>query len=134
MEEKIDNLEEMLSDISDKLDNIIDTVESAAETGAESGASSAIEDLEASIPQGQSPLITVISQDKKLILSAFSFEARRCKKGEDPYLIRANTSPVGYQYVVGKYDNKEAALNEMKNIAKAVSVALQGGPKFYEIK
>lgn len=131
----IEELTSAISELSDKLDEIESTVESAAENGAESGATDAVEDAISSISSGSSPILTIISQDKKQIFSAYRFSAYRIKKGEDPYVINACQTPNGYsQTVVGKYPNKEAALSEMKNIAAAVKVALHGRNKFYEIK
>lgn len=130
----IEELTSAISELSDKLDEIESTVESAAESGAESGATDAVEDAISSISSGSSPILTIISQDKKQIFSAYGFRAYRIKKGEDPYLINACQTPNGYYQTVGKYPNKEAALDEMKNIAAAVKCALHGGNKFYEIK
>lgn len=134
MNEILDELRDMISELSDKIDDIESTVESAAESGAESGASDAVDDAIQSLSLGASPVLTVISQDKKRIVQAYGFEAYRAKKGEEPYVINAARTQSGYSITVGRYPNKEAALQEMENISKAVNTALLGGKKFYEVK
>ncbi|MBO4971731.1 MAG: hypothetical protein J6D45_02850 [Clostridia bacterium] len=144
MDERFDLIEEKLEELAAKLEEIsckVDSVSSDIETDVENAVESAISDLScdlegtvedalSNVNVGQAPLITVFSQDKKFIIPAYAFEARRKKNGEEPYLIIAQASPSGNTRVVGRYDNKDAALSEMQKIFKAV----YGGPKFYEIK
>ncbi len=148
MDERFDIIEEKLNELTEKLEEIsckVDSVSSDIETDVENAVESAISDLSSDLScdlegtvedalsnanVGQAPLITVFSQDKKFIIPAYAFEARRKKNGEEPYLIIAQASPSGNTRVVGRYDNKDAALSEMQKIFKAV----YGGPKFYEIK
>ena len=144
LEEKLDELSDKLEEFSDKLEelsdkfddisrDIEDSVECAisdmtsdVECAAENAVESAVSDLNV----GQTPLITIFSQDKKFILPVYSVEARRLKKGEEPYAIYAQYTSSGHMRVIGRYANKEAALVEMQKIFKAVF----GGPKFYEVK
>lgn len=149
MDERYEELEAMLSELSDKVGELIDKVEelgdgiedkvedavsnitSDLESAVEDAAEYAISDAVADLSIGsQQPLLTVFSQDKKHIVPVFSFEARRLKKGEEAYAIYANSTPSGNTCVIGRYPNKEAALAEMQKIAKAI----WNGPKFYEIK
>jgi len=141
IEEKLDELLEKLEEISCKVDSVSSDIETEVENAVESAMSdlscdieSAVEDAVSNISSGQSPLITVFTQDKKWITPIYSFDARRWKKGEEAYAVWGRTSPSGNQILIGKYENKEIALEQMKKLAKAVSAALLGGPKFYEIK
>lgn len=145
MQEKLESFENRLNELSRKIDDIsaeitdsvnsaisdaMSDVECVVEDAAESAVNAAIEDAISNLNFGQAPLITVFSQDKKFIIPVYSFEARRAKKGEEPYLITAQYSPSGNIRTIGRYPNKEAALAEMQKLFKAV----YGGPKFYEIK
>ena len=149
MDEVYEELEDMLSDLSDKVDELIDKIEelrdgiedkvedavsnitSDLESAVEDAAECAINDAMSDLNIGnQHPLLTVFSQDKKHIIPVFAFEARRIKKGEEAYAIYAHAAPSGYPCLIGRYPNKEAALEEMQKIAKAI----WNGPKFYEIK
>lgn len=149
MDERYEELEAMLSELSDKVGELIDKVEelgdgiedkvedavsnitSDLESAVEDAAEYAISDAVADLSVGsQQPLLTVFSQDKKHIVPVFSLEARRLKKGEEAYAIYAHSTPSGNTCVIGRYPNKEAALAEMQKIAKAI----WNGPKFYEIK
>lgn len=149
MDDRYEELENLISDLSDKIDELTDKIEelgdgiedkmedavsnltSDLESAVEDAAEYAINDAMSSINTGNNtPLLTVFSQDKKHIIPVYAFEARRAKKGEEPYLIVATYTPSGYNTVVGRYSNKDAALAEMQKIAKAI----WNGPKFYEIK
>ena len=137
LEEKIDELTEKIDELTDKFDDISREIEDSVEcaisdmtSDVECAAENAVENAISNINAGQNPLLTVFTQDKKSIIPVYSFEARRWKKDQEPYAIWAQYTSSGHTKVIGKYDNKEAALSEMQKIFKAV----YGGPKFYEIK
>lgn len=141
IEEKLEELSEKLEEISCKVDSVSSDIETEVENAVESAMSdlscdieSTVEDAVSNISSGQSPLITVFSQDKKFIVPIYSVEARRVKKDQDPYLIMAQTSPSGNTRIIGRYPNKEAALTEMKNLAEAINLSTVNRTKFYEIK
>ena len=60
----------------------------------------------------------VISQDGKTLVPFLYAQAVRIKKGEEPYAINVSTGNM--QLRMGKYENKAAALEEMKKIADAL--------------
>ena len=139
LESKLEELSGQLSELSDKIGDIVSEVESAVEAAVESvvedAVYSAFDDSSANFSSStSSPLITVFTQDKKHIVPIYSFEARRWKKGEEAYAVWGRISPSGDTRLIGKYENKEIALEQMKTLAKVINVALNGGPKFYEIK
>ena len=60
----------------------------------------------------------VLSQDGKTLVPFLYAQAVRIKKGEEPYAINVSTGNM--QLRMGKYENKAAAVEEMKKIADAL--------------
>lgn len=122
--ERLSELEERLDGIENRLDDVESQVDDA-ECVAEDAASSAVDDLYAK----ETNKMYLFTQDKKLLTPFLYVEARRIKKGEDPYAIiiqiNNNNSRRG-----GTYPNKEAALAEMARIA----AALRDGKTYFEMQ
>ncbi len=133
----IDELRDQLAELIEKIDDLQDTIEStvedavsdAVEDAVENAVSDAMEDASAGASAGTKPTMYLLSQDKKELVPFYSARARRNKKGEEVYVID-HVFPGWRSTVVGRYENKAAALAEMKNIADA----LCGGCTLYEMK
>ncbi len=138
MNEKLDALEEKLDEISDKLDDLTSdiesSVESAVQDAVEDAVYSAVEDSVSGISGGNAPITYVLTQDGKGIYPVYAVYARRRKRGEEPYDILAWTVPNNSSTVIARYDSKEEAMNEMKNLSKHIRTAIAGGSKYYEMK
>lgn len=132
-----DELRDQLAELIEKIDDLEDTIESAVESAVadavEDAVTDAVEDAvqSASVgaPSGAKPAMYLLSQDKKNLLPFYSVRARRNKKDEEIYVID-HVFPNWNSTMVGKYENKGAALAEMKNIADA----LCRGCTLYEMK
>ena len=109
-------LREAIEELSARLDDLNVTVEDAVRDAVEDAVNSAIEN---SVPNGATgAAMYVLSQDGKTLVPFLYAQAVRIKKGEEPYAI--NVSSGNMQTRMGKYENKAAALEEMKNIADAL--------------
>ena len=114
--ENTNELREAIEELSARLDDIEGTVEDAVRDAVEDAVNSAIEN---SVPNGATgAAMYVLSQDGKTLVPFLYAQAVRIKKGEEPYAI--NVSSGKMQTRMGKYENKAAALEEMKNIADAL--------------
>lgn len=114
--ENTNELREAIEELSARLDDIEGTVEDAVRDAVEDAVNSAIEN---SVPNGATgAAMYVLSQDGKTLVPFLYAQAVRIKKGEEPYAI--NVSSGNMQTRMGKYENKAAALEEMKNIADAL--------------
>ncbi len=120
--EKIDNIEDRLDDLCDSIE---DTVESAVCEAVEDS----IQDAMSSCSPGNTETaMYIISQDGKVLMPFGSAQAYRKKKGEEPYAISVRSG--SESRTVGTYENKAAALAEIKNIA----AALRAGENVYQMK
>ena len=114
--ENTNELREAVEELSARLDDIEVTVEDAVRDAIEDAVNCAIEN---SVPNGATgAAMYVLSQDGKTLVPFLYAQAVRIKKGEEPYAI--NVSSGNMQTRMGKYENKAAALEEMKNIADAL--------------
>ena len=106
--ENTNELREAIEELSARLDDLNVTVEDAVNCA-----------IENSVPNGATgAAMYVLSQDGKTLVPFLYAQAVRIKKGEEPYAI--NVSSGKMQTRMGKYENKAAALEEMKNIADAL--------------
>ena len=124
--ENTNELREAVEELSARLDDIEVTVEDAVRDAIEDAVNCAIEN---SVPNGATgAAMYVRSQDGKTLVPFLYAQAVMIKKGEEPYAI--NVSSGNMQTRMGKYENKAAALEEMKNI----SDALHNQEDFYLMK
>lgn len=129
--EAIDELKEKLDDICDSIEDIVESaVQDAVEDAVEGAVQDAVDDAMQNIDMGGAggAVMYVLSQDGKHLVPFVSAQAYRIKKGEEPYAI--SVSGGNMQTRVGKYENKAAALAEMRNIM----AALRNREDIYEIK
>ena len=126
IKEAIDELKEKLDDLCDSIE---DTVETAVQDAVEDAVQDAVEDAVQNIDMGSGGAVMyVLSQDGKYLVPFVHAHAYRIKKGEEPYAI--SVLSVNTQVQVGKYENKAAALAEMRNIMEA----LRNREYIYEVK
>jgi len=125
----INELKEAIDELNEKLDDLCDSIESTVEGAVESAVESAVDDAmqNANIGAGGA-VMYVLSQDGKRLVPFVHAHAYRIKKGEEPYAI--SVLSVNTQVQVGKYENKAAALAEMRNIVEA----LRNREYIYEVK
>lgn len=135
IKEAIDELKEKLDDLCDSIEDTVesavqDAVEDAVEGAVEGAVQDAVDDAMQNIDMGGAggAVMYVLSQDGKHLVPFVSAQAYRIKKGEEPYAI--SVSGGNMQTRVGKYENKAAALAEMRNIM----AALRNREDIYEIK
>lgn len=131
IKEAIDELKEKLDDICDSIEDTVESaVQDAVEDAVEGAVQDAIDDAMQNIDMGGvgGAVMYVLSQDGKQLVPFVSAQAYRIKKGEEPYAI--SVSGGNTQTRVGKYENKAAALAEMRNIM----AALRNREDIYEIK
>lgn len=127
----IDELKEKLDDICDSIEDTVESaVQDAVEDAVEGAVQDAVDDAMQNIDMGGAggAVMYVLSQDGKQLVPFVSAQAYRIKKGEEPYAI--SVSGGNMQTRVGKYENKAAALAEMRNIM----AALRNREDIYEIK
>lgn len=125
LKELIDGLSERLDDLCDSIE---DTVERAVQETVEDAVSDALDDAMSNMSaEGAGAVMYIISQDGKCLMPFGSAQAFR-KKGEETYCISVSYGNNGQ--TVGTYENKAAALAEIKNIA----AALRAREDIYEIK
>ncbi len=127
----IDELKEKLDDICDSIEDTVESaVQDAVEDAVEGAVQDAVDDAMQNIDMGGAggAVMYVLSQDGKHLVPFVSAQAYRIKKGEEPYAI--SVSGGNMQTRVGKYENKAAALAEMRNIM----AALRNREDIYEIK
>ncbi len=135
LNESVNELKEQLSELAQKLDELEDsiesTVESAVEDAVEGAVSDAVEDAlgdaSCNAPAAGTGLY-IFTQDGKSLIPFGTAEAYRIKKGEEPYVINIQYGNQGRR--AGKYPDKAAALEEMRNIAGA----LERGERIYRMK
>ena len=126
LKDLIDGLSERLDDLCDSIE---DTVENAVADAVEDAVTDAVEDAMGDIsPESAGAVMYIISQDGKQLMPFVSAQAFRKKKGEEPYCIQVSSGKECR--IVGSYENKAAALAEIKNIA----AALRAREDIYEIK
>lgn len=131
IKEAIDELKEKLDDICDSIEDTVESaVQDAVEDAVEGAVQDAVDDVMQNIDMGGAggAVMYVLSQDGKQLVPFVSAQAYRIKKGEEPYAI--SVSGGNMQTRVGKYENKAAALAEMRNIM----AALRNREDIYEIK
>ena len=131
IKEAIDELKEKLDDLCDSIEDTVESaVQDAVEDAVEGAAQDAVDDAMQNIDMGGAgvAVMYVLSQDGKHLVPFVSAQAYRIKKGEEPYAI--SVSGGNMQTRVGKYENKAAALAEMRNIM----AALRNREDIYEIK
>lgn len=131
IKEAIDELKEKLDDICDSIEDTVESaVQDAVEDAVEGAVRDAVDDAMQNIDMGGAggAVMYVLSQDGKQLVPFVSAQAYRIKKGEEPYAI--SVSGGNMQTRVGKYENKAAALAEMRNIM----AALRNREDIYEIK
>lgn len=131
IKEAIDELKEKLDDICDSIEDTVESaVQDAVEDAVEDAVQDAVDDAMQNIDMGGAggAVMYVLSQDGKQLVPFVSAQAYRIKKGEEPYAI--SVSGGNMQTRVGKYENKAAALAEMRNIM----AALRNREDIYEIK
>lgn len=134
LKEAIDELNEKLDDISDSIEDTVESavheaIEDAIDDAVADAVESAVEDAVQNMDMGAGGAVMyVLSQDGKVLMPFLYAQAIRIKKGEEPYAI--NVSSGKMQMRVGKYENKAAALAEMRNIM----AALRNREDIYEIK
>ena len=127
----IDELKEKLDDLCDSIEDTVESaVQDAVEDAVEGAVQDAVDDAMQNIDMGGAggAVMYVLSQDGKHLVPFVSAQAYRIKKGEEPYAI--SVSGGNMQTRVGKYENKAAALAEMRNIM----AALRNREDIYEIK
>lgn len=131
IKEAIDELKEKLDDLCDSIEDTVEsTVQDAVEDAVEGAVQDAVDDAMQNIDMGGAggAVMYVLSQDGKHLVPFVSAQAYRIKNGEEPYAI--SVSGGNMQTRVGKYENKAAALAEMRNIM----AALRNREDIYEIK
>ena len=131
IKEAIDELKEKLDDICDSIEDTVESaVQDAVEDAVEGAVQDAVDDAMQNIDMGGAggAVMYVLSQDGKQLVPFVSAQAYRIKKGEEPYAI--SVSGGNMQTRVGKYENKAAALAEMRNIMEA----LRNREYIYEVK
>ena len=131
IKEAIDELKEKLDDLCDSIEDTVESaVQDAVEDAVEGAVQDAVDDAMQNIDMGGvgGAVMYVLSQDGKHLVPFVSAQAYRIKKGEEPYAI--SVSGGNMQTRVGKYENKAAALAEMRNIM----AALRNREDIYEIK
>ncbi len=131
IKEAIDELKEKLDDLCDSIEDTVESaVQDAVEDAVEGAVQDAVDDAMQNIDMGGAggAVMYVLSQDGKQLVPFVSAQAYRIKKGEEPYAI--SVSGGNMQTRVGKYENKAAALAEMRNIM----AALRNREDIYEIK
>lgn len=131
IKEAIDELKERLDDLCDSIEDTVESaVQDAVEDAVEGAVQDAVDDAMQNIDMGGAggAVMYVLSQDGKQLVPFVSAQAYRIKKGEEPYAI--SVSGGNMQTRVGKYENKAAALAEMRNIM----AALRNREDIYEIK
>lgn len=131
IKEAIDELKEKLDDLCDSIEDTVESaVQDAVEDAVEGAVQDAVDDAMQNIDMGGAggAVMYVLSQDGKQLVPFVSAQAYRIKKGEEPYAI--SVSDGNMQTRVGKYENKAAALAEMRNIM----AALRNREDIYEIK
>lgn len=130
IKEAIDELNEKLDDLCDSIEDTVESaVHEAVEDAVEGAVQDAVEDAVQNMDMGSGGAVMyVLSQDGKQLVPFVSAQAYRIKKGEEPYAI--SVSGGNMQTRVGKYENKAAALAEMRNIM----AALRNREDIYEIK
>lgn len=122
---EIEELKEKMSELSEKIEELQDNIEGDIEDAVDN----AVEDTIYNYGEGGRRSMYILSQDKKILSSFVCVEAYRLKKNEEPYAITARVSnSIGH--VIGRYENKEAALAEIKRISQA----LAEGRTFYEVQ
>ena len=134
MEERLEQIEEKLEELYDKVEELANTLEyklddlsSELEDAVECAVSDAVGDKAAS-KMSSAPLMYIFTKDQRSILPICAIEARRWKKGEEPYAIWGYTTS-GDTKLLGHYDTKEGALAEVKKLSEAV----KNGVKYYEM-
>lgn len=126
LKDLIDGLSERLDDLCDSIE---DTVEGAVTDAVEDAVTDAVEDAMSNMSaDGAGAVMYIISQDGKRLMPFGSAQAFRRKKGEEAYCISVQYGNMSQ--TVGTYENKAAALAEIKNIA----AALRAREDIYEIK
>lgn len=131
IKEAIDELKEKLDDICDSIEDTVESaVQDAVEDAVEGAVQDAVDDAMQNIDMGGAggAVMYVLSQDGKVLMPFLYAQAIRIKKGEEPYAI--SVSGGNMQMRVGKYENKAAALAEMRNIM----AALRNREDIYEVK
>lgn len=131
IKEAIDELKEKLDDLCDSIEDTVESaVQDAVGDAVEGAVQDAVDDAMQNIDMGGAggAVMYVLSQDGKHLVPFVSAQAYRIKKGEEPYAI--SVSGGNMQTRVGKYENKAAALAEMRNIM----AALRNREDIYEIK
>lgn len=130
IKEAIDELKEKLDDLCDSIEDTVETaVQEAVEDAVEDAVQDAVEDAVQNIDMGSGGAVMyVLSQDGKHLVPFVHAHAYRIKKGEEPYAISVSNGNMQVQ--VGKYENKAAALAEMRNIM----AALRNREDIYEVK
>lgn len=131
IKEAIDELKEKLDDLCDSIEDTVESaVQDAVEDAVEGAVQDAVDDAMQNIDMGGAggAVMYVLSQDGKQLVPFVSAQAYHIKKGEEPYAI--SVSGGNMQTRVGKYENKAAALAEMRNIM----AALRNREDIYEIK
>lgn len=131
IKEAIDELKEKLDDLCDSIEDTVESaVQDAVEDAVEGAVQDAVDDAMQNIDMGGAggAVMYVLSQDGKQLVPFVSAQAYRIKKGEEPDAI--SVSGGNMQTRVGKYENKAAALAEMRNIM----AALRNREDIYEIK
>lgn len=121
----INELKEAIDELNEKLDDLCDSIESTVEGAVESAVDGAMQNI--NVGTGGA-VMYVLSQDGKRLVPFVHAHAYRIKKGEEPYAI--SVLSVNTQVQVGKYENKAAALAEMRNIMEA----LRNREYIYEVK
>lgn len=129
----VEELKELIEGLSERLDDLCnsieDTVEDAVTDAVEDAVIDAVEDAMSDFaPESAGAVMYIISQDGKHLMPFGSAQAFRRKKGEEPYCISVRCG--NENRTVGTYENKAAALAEIKNIA----AALRAREDIYEMK
>ena len=122
----INEIKEAIDELKEKLDDLCDSIEDTVEGAVRDAVDDAMQNIDMGGAGGA--VMYVLSQDGKQLVPFVSAQAYRIKKGEEPYAI--SVSGGNMQTRVGKYENKAAALAEMRNIM----AALRNREDIYEIK
>lgn len=123
--EMLEELKDLIDGLSERLDDLCDSIEDAVEDAVADAVEDAMGDIS---PESAGAVMYIISQDGKQLMPFVSAQAFRKKKGEEPYCIQVSSGKECR--TVGTYENKAAALAEIKNIA----AALRAREDIYEIK
>lgn len=130
--EILEELKDLIDGLSERLDDLCDSIEDTVEDAVTDAVEDAVTDLEDAMSNmsadGAGAVMYIISQDGKHLMPFGSAQAFRKKKGEEPYCIQVSSGKENR--IVGTYENKAAALAEIKNIA----AALRAREDIYEIK